>query len=255
MRLSLTKPLCFFDLEATGAQVGKDRIIEVGIIKLLPDGTEERFEQRIKPGIPIPVEISEIHGIYDVDLLNEPTFEEAADNILEFIGESDLAGFNSNKFDVPMLVEEFLRVGKEFSMEGRRLIDVQNIFHKKEQRTLAAAVQFYCNREIENAHNATADAQATLDVFKAQMDKYDDLKDDVEFLHEFSVMGMPFMDLAGRIVKGKDGTPLFNFGKHKGRPVAQVLKKEPSYYGWMMNGDFPLYTKQVLTHIKESIDA
>ena len=252
MKLNLDRPICFFDLEATGTNVGSDRIVEIAILKINPDETQEEYHKKVNPTIPIPVEVSEIHGIYDVDVLDEPSFADIASEIQTFIGNSHLAGFNSNKYDVPLLYEEFLRSGIELDMSDRRLIDVQNIFHKKEERTLAAAMQFYCNEPLEDAHSADADAKATYEVFKAQMDKYPDLKPDIDFLHDFS-RNQRFIDFAGRFAEDEDGTPIFNFGKHKGKPVKTVLKEEPAYYGWMMNGDFPSYTKKVLTEIKESM--
>jgi DNA polymerase-3 subunit epsilon len=251
MQLKITKSLVFFDIEATGLSIGSDRIVSIALIKYNPDGSEETLEKIVNPEIPIPVEISEIHGIYDLDVKDKPAFGQVAPEVAAFIGDADLAGFNSNKFDIPMLVEEFMRVGFPFSMEGRSLIDVQNIFHKKEERTLSAAYKFYCNTELENAHNALADVVATAKVFMAQLDKYPDLNTDVPTLHSFSRMGQKNLDFAGRIVEGEKGEPVFNFGKHKGKSVIEVLKKEPSYYHWMMQGDFARYTKEVLTKIKE----
>ena len=249
MGLELTKPIVFFDLETTGVDVAKDRIVEISILKLHPDGKKEVKTRRVNPEMPIPKVTSEIHGIYDEDIKEEPTFKAMAKSLATFIGNSDLAGFNSNKFDVPLLVEEFLRVGVDFEIEGRSLVDVQNIFHKMEQRTLVAAYKFYCGKELTNAHNAEADNIATFDVLEAQIERYDELENNVNFLSDFS-RRTNNADLMGRIVFNGENIEVFNFGKHKGTPVATVLERDPSYYKWMMNGDFPLYTKKVLTAIK-----
>lgn len=249
MGLEIHKPIVFFDLETTGVDVAKDRIVEISILKLQPDGKKEIKTRRVNPEMPIPAGSSEIHGIYDEDVKDEPTFKSIAKSLSVFIGNSDLAGYNSNKFDVPLLVEEFLRVGVDFDVESRSLVDVQNIFHKMEQRTLVAAYKFYCNKNLENAHSAEADNIATYEVLEAQIEKYDELENNVQFLSEFSRRNRN-ADLMGRIVFNEEGVEVFNFGKHKGRTVADVLEKEPSYYQWMMNGDFPLYTKKVLTAIK-----
>ena len=249
MNLKLTKPIVFFDLETTGVDVAKDRIVEISIMKIHPDGEQEVKTRRINPEMPIPKESSEIHGIYDKDVENEHTFKAVAKSLAQFIGNSDLAGFNSNKFDVPLLVEEFLRVGVDFEMHNRRLVDVQNIFHKMEQRTLVAAYKFYCDKELTDAHSAEADIKATYEVLQSQIERYEDLDNSVDFLAEFSMRNQN-ADLMGRIVFNEDGLEVFNFGKHKGRVVSEVLKKDPSYYNWMMKGDFPQYTKKVLTEIK-----
>lgn len=249
MNLNLTKPLAFFDLETTGVNIGADRIVEISILKLMPDGTRQVKTKRVNPGKPIPAEASKVHGIYDKDVENEPLFKEVANELLQFIGNADLAGYNSNKFDVPMLADEFIRADIDFDMKGRRLVDVQNIFHKMEQRTLSAAYKFYCNKEIENAHSAEADIIATYEVFEAQMNRYENLKQDVDFLHEFTRMN-DNVDLGGRIVFNDKKQEVFNFGKHKGKTVSDVLAKEPSYYDWMMNGDFPAETKKVLTGLR-----
>lgn len=249
MNLKLTKPIVFFDLETTGVDVAKDRIVEISIMKIYPDGKQEVKTRRINPEMPIPKESSEIHGIYDQDVANEPTFKAVAKSLAQFIDNSDLAGFNSNKFDVPLLVEEFLRVGVDFDMQNRRLVDVQNIFHKMEQRTLVAAYKFYCKKELKDAHSAEADIKATYEVLQSQIERYDELNNDIDFLSEFSKRNRN-ADLMGRIVFNEEGVEVFNFGKHKGRAVSEVLKKDPSYYTWMMNGDFPQYTKKVLTEIK-----
>jgi len=249
VNLKLTKPIVFFDLETTGVDVAKDRIVEISIMKIQPDGKQEVKTRRINPEMPIPKESSEIHGIYDKDVENEPTFKAVAKSLAQFIGNSDLAGFNSNKFDVPLLVEEFLRVGVDFEMHNRRLVDVQNIFHKMEQRTLVAAYKFYCDKELTDAHSAEADIKATYEVLQSQIERYEDLDSSVDFLAEFSMRNQN-ADLMGRIVFNEEGLEVFNFGKHKGRVVSEVLKKDPSYYNWMMKGDFPQYTKKVLTEIK-----
>lgn len=247
MKLNLTKPLCVFDLETTGTQITKDRIVQIAIIKLLPNGEQQEYNQLINPTIAIPDDITLIHGITNDRVKDCPTFADKASEIANFIGDSDLAGYNSNKFDIPVLAEEFLRAEFEFDISNRRFIDVQNIFHKMEQRTLAAAYQFYCDRKIENAHDALYDTRATLDVFLAQLDRYENLKNDVSFLAEFSRAGeFEIVDLAGRLARNKKGEVIYNFGKHNGKSVAEVLKIEPGYYGWMLDADFPLYTKQCL---------
>jgi DNA polymerase-3 subunit epsilon len=247
--IKLNKPLAFFDLETTGITVGADRIVEISILKLMPDGSKPVLTKRVNPEIPIPAGASKVHGIYDQDVAHEPTFKQLAPEISAFIGNADLAGYNSNKFDIPMLVDEFLRVDINFDMKGRRMVDVQNIFHKMEQRTLAAAYKFYCQKEIENAHSAEADIIATYEVFVAQLERYPDLAKDVEGLHQFTAMTQN-VDLAGRIVFNDKKEEVFNFGKHKGRTVADVFEKEPSYFDWMLKGDFPAETKQVLTALR-----
>lgn len=252
MKLSLTQPLIFIDLETTGIDVAKDRIVQIAMIRYNTDGTQEEYNEVINPEIPIPVQTSEIHGIYDVDVLGKPNFKERSEEIMTFIGEGDFAGFNSNKFDVPLLLEEFARNGIDFPIGDRKLIDVQNIFHKKEERTLVAAMKFYCDKELENAHDALADVKATAEVLKAQLEKYEDLEGTTNFLHQYSRRNNN-IDLAGRFVENESGEACFNFGKHKGKPVAEVLKTEPSYYSWMMQGDFPSYTKKVLQNIKEKM--
>lgn len=261
MKLNLKRPLAFFDLEATGTNIGSDRIVEIAIIKLLPDGSEQVKAFRVNPGIPIPYESSVIHGIYDDHIKDEPTFKELAAEIAEFIAESDLAGFNSNKFDVPMLMEEFLRAGVPFDLENRHLVDVQNIFHQMEQRTLKAAYRFYCEKDIINAHSAEADTRATMEVFLAQLVRYETTEfedkqgnrsvpvvNDIEALHHFTNINK-VVDFAGRMVFNEHGHEVFNFGKHKGRRVEDVFDAEPSYFSWMMQGDFPLYTKRRLEQI------
>lgn len=249
MQLNLTRPLVFFDLESTGLTIGTDRIVEISILKLMPDESKQVKTRRVNPERPIPPEVSKIHGIYDADVVNEPTFKAIANSLAQFIGNADLAGYNSNKFDVPLLVDEFIRAGVDFEMKNRRMIDVQNIFHKMEQRTLVAAYKFYCNKQIENAHSAEADINATYEVFEAQLTRYPELKQDIDFLHEFTSMNQN-VDLAGRIIFNDKKQEVFNFGKHKGKIVAEIFVKEPSYYEWMMQGDFPAETKQVLTALR-----
>ncbi len=261
MKLNLKRPLAFFDLETTGVHIGNDRIVEMSVIKINPDQTEEVKTWRINPGMPIPLESSLVHGIYDEDIKDEPAFKEIAADVATFLGESDLAGYNSNKFDIPMLMEEFLRAGVDFDLENRSFVDVQNIFHQMEQRTLRAAYQFYCGKDIVNAHSAEADTRATMEVLLAQLDKYQGAEwenkkgiktvpvvNDVEALHQFTNLSKP-VDFAGRMVFNEAGEELFNFGKHKGKRVEEVFNLEPSYYAWMMQGDFPLYTKRRLEAI------
>jgi DNA polymerase-3 subunit epsilon len=249
MKLKLSKPLAFFDLETTGINIATDRIVEISIVKLLPDGGKEIKTKLINPTIPIPIESSAVHGITDADVADMPTFKEVAKEFSAFIDGCDLGGFNSNKFDVPLLAEEFLRADVDFDVAKRKLVDVQNIFHKMEQRTLSAAYKFYCDKNLDNAHSAEADTMATYEILEAQVEKYDELENDVKFLAEFS-QRTNNADLLGRIVFNDEGVEVFNFGKHKGVPVEQVLVREPGYYNWMMNGDFPLYTKKVLTAIR-----
>jgi len=247
MELELNKPLCVFDLETTGTQITRDRIVQIAIIKLLPGGDQQTYNQLINPEIQISDDIVAIHGISNGMVSGCPVFSEIAQEIAEFIGESDLAGYNSNKFDIPILAEEFIRAKFDFEFDNRKFIDVQNIFHKMEQRTLAAAYQFYCNKSLSNAHDALFDTKATLDVFLAQLDRYKDLKKDVSFLSEFSRMSeFQLVDLAGRLAKNKKGDVIYNFGKHNGKSISEVMKIEPGYYGWMLDADFPLYTKQCL---------
>ncbi len=248
MQLNLTKPLVFFDLETTGINVSKDRIVEISVLKVMPDGTEHKKTWLINPTIPIPEKVSKIHGIYDKDVKDKPTFKDLANEILEFFGDADLVGYNSNKFDIPLLVEEFLRAKCDFDVKNRRFIDGQVIFFKKEPRTLSAAYEFYCGKKLENAHSAEADVFATYEVLKAQIERYDDLKNDVTQLSKFSSQTKN-ADFAGMIIFNEDGIETFNFGKHKGKTVREVLEKEPGYYSWIMGADFPLYTKKILTPI------
>jgi DNA polymerase-3 subunit epsilon len=254
MNLNLIKPLAVFDLETTGINVATDRIVEISILKVNPDYSKETLTMRINPEMPIPLETSEIHGIYDIDVANAPTFTESAARIAAFIADSDLAGFNSNRFDVPLLIEEFLRSEIAFKMEERKCVDIQNIFHKKEQRTLVAAYQFYCDKDLTNAHSAEADTLATYEVLEAQLEKYKDLSGDIEFLSEYSTMGPKTADFARRIGITDEGVEIFNFGKNKGKSVEETFRREPGYYSWMMKGDFPGYTKEVITRIKNRIN-
>ena len=249
MEIILETPLIVLDIEATGDQVTKDRIVELGMIKVFNDGTEEVFEKRINPEIPIPLKISEIHGIYDIDVKDCPSFKELANQIKDFIGKSNLCGFNSNKFDIPILEEEFLRAGVQINFNEKKLIDVQNIFHKMEKRTLGAAYKFYCNKEIKNAHSAIHDARATLEVLKSQTKKYDELENTVAFLSEFSKANENALDYAGRIIMDENKVPTINFGKHKGRAVNYIFEKEPGYYSWILKGDFSHNTKSCFTQL------
>lgn len=254
MNLSLNRNFVMLDLETTGLDVAKDRIIEIALIKIAPDGEQSEYYKRINPTIPITPESAAITGITDEMVAGEPTFAQLADEIAAFIGDADLGGYNSNKFDIPVLAEEFLRINHPFKVNDRRFIDVQNIFHKMEQRTLAAAYQFYCKESMENAHNALYDTQVTLDVFKAQLERYPDLAKTIPELSDFSRQGnQEWHDFAGRLAKTKDGQVCYNFGKHKGKTVEEVAESEPGYFGWMMDADFPLFTKQLLREEMERI--
>jgi DNA polymerase-3 subunit epsilon len=254
MNISLKKPLAIFDLETTGTNVTSDRIVEIAIIKVNTDGTEEKYLKRVNPEMPIPIEVSEIHGIYEKDIADAPTFSQIAAEVVAFIGDADLAGYNSNKFDIPVLAEELMRAKSSFDVSNRQFVDVQNIFHKMEQRTLSAAYKFYCNKEIENAHNAMYDAEATWDVLKAQIERYDQLEGNVDFLSNFSKAGNNnLLDFAGRLAINDKGEAIYNFGKHKNKTIKDVAKTEPGYYGWMLDADFPLYTKQCLRKEMEKI--
>jgi DNA polymerase III subunit epsilon len=265
MKLNLTKPLIFLDLEATGLSLGSDRIVEIGMVKVNTSNEVETLNMRINPEIPIPEKISLIHGIYDKDIQDNPTFKEAAPKLIQFIGTSDFAGYNSNKFDIPMLAEEFLRADVDFDLSSRKLIDVQNIFHIMEPRNLVAAYKFYCDKPLENAHSALADAQATYEVFKAQLSRYENTQienekgelykpvvNDMQVLSTLTNVGKN-ADLAGRIKYNDKGEEVFAFGKHKDKTIREIFTKEPGYYNWMMSGDFPLYTKKVITKIRLSM--
>ncbi|SDC12376.1 3'-5' exonuclease [Niabella drilacis] len=245
--LQLTKPLAFIDLETTGVNLGSDRIVEIAIVKILPDGTRNVKRKLINPEMPIPKANSEIHGITDDMVKDAPTFAQVAQELKQVLDGCDLAGYNSNRFDVPLLVEEFLRVGVDFDMRGRKLVDVQNIFHKMEQRTLSAAYRFYCEKVLEDAHSAEADASATHEVLLAQITRYPELGTTVESINK-AIGEEPIVDFARRFVMD-NGVEVFNFGKYKGKSVADILKAEPQYYDWMMKGDFPQHTKQKLTEI------
>ncbi|NMH86390.1 3'-5' exonuclease [Flavivirga algicola] len=249
MQLNLTKPICFFDLETTGVNISKDRIVEISVLKVFPNGTEESKTWLVNPEITIPKEVVEIHGITNEKVANEPTFKELSKEIHNMIKDSDLGGFNSNRFDIPLLAEEMLRADIDFDMKNRLAIDVQTIFHKMEQRTLSAAYKFYCDKNLDGAHSAEADTNATYEVLKAQIEKYDEVENNTKFLAAFSSR-KKFADFAGFIAYNKDGVECFSFGKHKGKLVTEVLEKEPGYFGWLLNADFPLYTKKVLTGIK-----
>jgi len=249
VKLNLRRPIAFIDLETTGINISADRIVEISVLKINPNGSEEWMISRINPEMPIPPKSTAIHGITDADVTDAPKFREIAKNLAAFLEGTDLAGFNAIKFDIPVLAEEFLRVNIDFNFLKRKYVDVQVIFHRKEQRTLTAAYKFYCDRELENAHSSRADTQATYEVLKAQLDRYNDLENDVDQLADFSSYNS-LVDFAGRIIYNEKGVEVFNFGKHKGKPVEEVFREEPSYYSWMMNGDIPLYTKKILTEIK-----
>lgn len=249
MKLNLKNPLVFFDLETTGTNINTDRIVEICYLKVYPNGNEEAKTLRINPEMHIPEQASAVHGIYDADVADCPTFKEVAKNIATNMEGCDLAGFNSNRFDVPVLAEEFLRAGVDIDLSKRKFIDVQTIFHKREQRTLSAAYKFYCDRSLEDAHSAEADTRATYEVLKAQLDRYPDLENDVAFLSDYSSFSKN-VDFAGRMVYDEKGIEIFNFGKYKGIPVVEVLRKDPGYYGWILSNDFTLNTKAMLTKIR-----
>ena len=249
MKLNLKNPIVFFDLETTGVNITSDRIVEISYLKVFPNGNEVSRTMRINPEMHIPEQASEVHGIYDDDVKDCPTFKQVAKDVAKDFEGADIAGFNSNRFDVPLLAEEFLRAGVDLDMTRRKFIDVQVIFHKMEQRTLSAAVKFYCGKELEGAHSADADTRATYEVLQAQLDRYDELQNDIAWLSEFSSHTRN-VDFAGRIVYDDKGVEVFNFGKYKGIPVVEVLRRDPGYYSWIMQGDFSLNTKQVLTRIK-----
>ena len=249
MNLNLKRPIAFIDLETTGINVATDRIVEFSVLKISPNGKEEWMSTRVNPEMPIPPKSTAIHGIKDEDVAKSPTFKEVAKNLATYLEGCDLAGYNAIKFDIPVLAEEFLRVNIDFTFTKRKYVDVQVIFHKKEQRTLSAAYLFYCKKDLEGAHGSKADTAATFEILKSQLDRYKDLENDVEKLAEFSSFNKN-VDFAGRIVLDEKGIEVFNFGKHKGKAVEAVFNDDPAYYSWMMNGEFPLYTKKVLTEIK-----
>ena len=249
MELKLNKPICFFDLETTGIDVAKDRIVEISIFKVFPNGNKESKTWLVNPTIPIPPQSTAIHGISNEKVANELTFNELASSVYNMIKDSDLAGFNSDRFDIPLLAEEMLRAGVDFDMKNRVSVDVQTIFHKMEERTLSAAFKFYCGQSLENAHSAEADTMATYEIMKAQLERYPELENDMKSLSEFTTR-KKIADFAGMIAFDKDDDEIFAFGKHKGVKVNMVLDTEPGYFSWIQNAYFPLYTKKVLTAIK-----
>ncbi|MEM9000582.1 MAG: exonuclease domain-containing protein [Bacteroidota bacterium] len=251
MALQLTKPICFFDLETTGTNVAKDRIVEISIFKVFPNGNKESKTWLVNPGIHIPAEVVAIHGITNGKVAKEPTFKQLSKEIYNLIKDSDLAGFNSDRFDIPLLAEEMLRAGVDFDMKHMVSVDVQTIFHKMEKRTLEAAYKFYCDKSLDNAHSAAADTKATYEVLLAQLERYPELENNVKKLSQFTTRKQS-LDFAGFIGLDEKSEPIFAFGKHKGKKVASVLEEEPGYFGWILNADFPLYTKKVLTQIKLS---
>ncbi|MCM1516796.1 MAG: 3'-5' exonuclease [Paraprevotella sp.] len=250
MKLNLTKPIIFFDLETTGIDVATDRIVELSIVRIETNGNRQSMTMRLNPEKHIPAEASAVHDIFDADVKDCPTFKDKAEELKKIFDGCDLAGFNSNRFDIPVLAEEFIRAGVIIDLNSPRRVDVQNIYHKLERRTLTAAYKFYCNKDLENAHSALADTEATLEVLEAQLDHYpEELKNDIEFLADYSSRDN-FVDFAGRFAYNEKGEEIVNFGKHKGRLVKDVLRVEPSYYNWMMQSDFTMNTKQVLTRLK-----
>ncbi|MCK5536608.1 MAG: 3'-5' exonuclease [Bacteroidales bacterium] len=249
MKLELTKPIVFFDIESTGLDVAKDRIVEISTLKVFPDGNEMTKTWVVNPGIPINPQASKIHGFSDADVADKQSFKDIVKEIIEVFKGSDVGGYNSNKFDIPLLAEELLRADTDYDIKKSKFIDVQVVFFKKEQRTLAAAYEFYCNKKLENAHSAEADIKATWEVLQAQLEMYKDLPSKIDKLSAFTTQNK-FVDFAGRLIFDSKGNELFNFGKHKGKKVVDVLNDEPGYYSWIVNNDFPLYTKKVLTAIK-----
>lgn len=262
MNLNLTRPLVFFDLETTGLNIGNDRIVEICMYKVLPNGTSQLKHEIVNPTVPIPPIASKIHGIWDKDVVDKPTFAEVAHQYSQFIENSDLAGYNSNRFDIPLLVEEFLRAGIDFEVKNRRFVDVQSIYHKMEPRNLSAAYKYYCNKELTDAHSAEADTMATYEILVNQIHKYNGVEiidsegnkstpiiNDIKALSEFSYYHR-HADLSGQISYNDKNEEIFNFGKYKNRSVAEIFKIEPNYYDWMMKADFPLYTKKVITAIR-----
>jgi DNA polymerase-3 subunit epsilon len=260
--LNLTKPLVFLDLEATGLNLTADRIIDIAMLKAFPGGETQSKSWRVNPGIPIPAETTKIHGITDEDVKDSPSFAQVVNQVMDFIGNADLAGYNSNRFDIPMLIEECLRVDVDFDLKNRKLIDVQHIFYMMEPRSLSAAYKFYCNKKLENAHNAEADVRATYEVLLAQVERYKGveienkkgevvvpIENNVTVLSSYTAGDIKVVDLVGRIVMNEKGVEVFNFGKHKDKSVEEVFRKEPAYYHWIMQGDFALYTKKIVTQI------
>ena len=248
MKLNLTRPLVFFDLETTGTNITHDRIVEISIVKVMPDGTDTERTRRTNPGMPIPAEATAVHHITDADVANEPSFKQIAKSLAEMFKDCDIAGFNSNRFDIPLLLEEFNRAGINLDLSRTRFIDVQTIFHKKEQRTLSAAYRFYCGKNLDDAHSASADTRATYEVLKAQLDRYDDLTNDVKSLSDYSSHGNN-VDFAGRLVYDDNHREVINFGKYKGQLAEDVLRKDSGYYGWIMQGDFPQNTKDAFAMV------
>lgn len=250
MKLNLRRPMVFFDLETTGTNISTDRIVEISVVKVMPDGEQITRTRRINPEMPIPAEATAVHHITDEDVKDMPTFRQVAKSLREFMIGCDFCGFNSNRFDLPMLAEEFMRVDVDVDFfKKAKYVDVQNIFHKKEERTLVAAYKFYCDKNLDEAHSAEADTMATYEVLCSQLDRYDDLENSVEFLSEFSSRAKT-ADFAGRIAYDENGVEVFTFGKHKGKSVEEIFRTDPSYYAWIMNGDFPNYTKKIFTEIK-----
>lgn len=251
MKINLVRPICFFDLETTGINISKDRIVEISVLKIFPNGNKESKTWLVNPQIPIPDEVSSIHGITDEMVLNEPSFRSIGLYIKDMINNCDLGGFNSNKFDIPLLAEEFLRNEIDFNLDDIKCIDVQNIFHKMEKRTLGAAYKFYCKKDLIDAHSSKADTLATFEVLEAQIEKYSELENNVDFLSDFSSINKS-VDLAGFIIYNKENIPCFSFGKHKGKTVDFIIENEPGYLGWILNSDFPMYTKKILTKLRLS---
>ena len=249
MKIKLSKPICFFDLETTGINISKDRIVEISILKVYPNSNKESRTWLVNPEISIPSEVSKIHGITNEMVINEPSFKEIGSQVKEMINNCDLGGFNSNKFDIPLLAEEFLRSNIDFDLEKIKCIDVQNIFHKMEKRTLGAAYKFYCKKDLIDAHSSKADTLATYEVLEAQIEKYSELENNVTFLSEFSSRNRT-VDLAGFIIYDHNNVPCFSFGKHKGKSVDFIIDNEPGYFGWILNSDFPMYTKKILTKLR-----
>ena len=249
MELKLSKPICFFDLETTGIDITKDRIVEISILKVYPNGNKESKTWLVNPTIPIPKAASDVHGITDERVAGEPTFKELAKQIHNMIKDSDLAGYNSDRFDIPLLAEEMLRAEVDFDLGNRVSVDVQTIFHKVEQRTLSAAYKFYCGKDLIDAHTASADTNATYEILKAQLDRYDSLENNIKKLSEFTYRKQ-IADFAGFIGYNDKGEEIFTFGKHKGKRVEDIFDEEPGYFGWLLGADFPLYTKKILTAIK-----
>ncbi len=256
MNIQLEKPLCVFDLETTGLNISKDRIVQIAILKIHPSGKKEELNLLINPEMNISDSNSAIHGVTNEMVKDAPTFKDAGSEIVAFIGTSDLAGYNSNKFDIPVLAEEFLRADIEFDLSTKDCVDIQNIFHKMEQRTLVAAYKFYCSKELTNAHDAMADTVATWEVFEKQLEQYDNLKPNIDFLADFSRNSVhKNIDFAGRLAINENNEAIYNFGKHKGKTIKEISVSEPGYYGWMLEADFPRYTKKILLQEMEKIKA